>query len=76
MAKLLRESIAIVDQWAADTAQLTGVYWQWKSGAFADEILSWLRSRLSQVLEMRSVVHQLSSILSAAEIAENKVETV
>lgn len=63
VARLLRESISVVDQWAADVAQLTGVFWQppqWKSGPYRDEVLGWLRARMSQVLEMRAVVHQLS----------------
>ena len=73
---MLREAVQLIDQWTADTAQLTGVFWQWKSGPFRDEVLGWLRDRISHVLEMRSVVHQLSSILTPAEVTELKVDSV
>ena len=53
---MLREAVQLIDQWTADTAQLTGVFWQWRSGPFRDEVLGWLRDRISHVLETRSVV--------------------
>ena len=73
---MLREAVQLIDQWTADTAQLTGVFWQWRSGPFRDEVLGWLRDRISHVLETRSVVHQLSSILTPAEVTELKVDSV
>lgn len=45
----------------------------WKSGAFHDEVIGWLRTRMSEVLDIRSVVHQLSAVLSPAEITELQV---
>ena len=80
MAKALREAAGVVDEWAADVAQLTGTFWPqmgaWKSGTYEDGVLGWLRGRVGAVLEMRSVVHQLSSILSPSELAELKVGSV
>ena len=41
-----------------------------------DEVVAWLRTRMQDVLDMRSVVHQLASLLSQSELAELKVERV
>ena len=38
--------------------------------------MAWLRARMSQVLEMRTVVHQLSSLLPSSELSELKVDSV
>ena len=80
VAKTLRDAIQTMDAWAADVAQLTGVFWPsmgaWKSGTYKDEVLAWLRTRMQEVLDMRAVVHQLSSILPQAELQDLKVNSV
>jgi dynein heavy chain 2 len=80
VARALRDASQLVDTWVADTQQLTGVFWPqlgtWRSGAFVDEVLGWLRTRLDELLEMRAVVHQLSAVLSPSELAELKVAKV
>ena len=80
VSKTLRDACLMLESWAADVAQLTGVFWPsmgaWKSGTFKDEVISWLRTRMSDVLEMRAVVHQLSSLLPQAELQELKVDRV
>ena len=72
VSRMLREAIQMVDAWSADIGQLTGVFWQWRSGTYRDEVLGWLRERMQSVMEMRAVVHQLSSILSAAEVRRER----
>ena len=76
MSRMLREAVQMIDAWTADIGQLTGVFWQWRSGTYRDEVLGWLRERMQSVMEMRAVVHQLSSILSASEVTELKVDQV
>ena len=72
VSKSLRDMTQLVDGWVADVAQLTGVFWPqmgaWKSGAFTDELLAWLRSRIGEILEMRAVVHQLSLLARATDL--------
>jgi len=80
VARALRDASQLVDTWVADTQQLTGVFWPqlgtWRSGAFVDEVLGWLRTRIDELLEMRAVVHQLSAVLSPSKLAELKVAKV
>jgi len=76
----LRDASQLVDTCVADTQQLTGVFWPqlgtWRSGAFVDEVLGWLRTRIDELLEMRAVVHQLSAVLSPSKLAELKVAKI
>jgi hypothetical protein len=64
----LRDASQLVDTCVADTQQLTGVFWPqlgtWRSGAFVDEVLGWLRTRIDELLEMRGRPSALGGALA------------
>lgn len=78
VSRQLRDAMNLVDTWTSACAQLTGVFWVgvWKSGPFRDDVLLWLHGRLAEVLGVRSVHHQLTSLLTNTELIDLKVDAV
>lgn len=78
VSRLLREAAELVDALVGGTGRLITTFWagKWRGAPFRDETLARLGARLQEVLSLRAVQHQLSSILSEKQVAEMRVGEV